>query len=94
MNVTHRLTAVSAAVIYDAEALFKVFLLRDLCDRLEDLCDKAAVLSGYFCGRSDMLPRDNDSVKGSLRVDVGKGIDPLVLIYLCRGDFPCGYFTK
>ena len=78
MNVTYRLTAVSTAVIYNAEALFKVFLLCYLGDRLEDLCDKAAVLGRYLCCRSDMLLRDHKDVNRRLGIDIPEGEDEFI----------------
>lgn len=94
MDMVNGLPPVLPAVVYNAVAIFEVFLLCNFCDCFKNAGNLNAVGGIYFISRADMLFRDYYRVKRRFRVNIAKGVNILVLIDLCARNLSCNYFTK
>jgi hypothetical protein len=74
------LAAVRAVVDDQTIAAVEALFTRNLGRRIKKMAEKIAVA---FCGLADgrdVFTRHYENMRGSLGADVGKGVDPIVLI--------------
>ena len=94
MEVMDRLTRIVAAVGDNAIAARKAFILRYLCNNLENMGDDSRILFVYLRDGGNVLLRDNENVSRCLRSYITECEDELILINLRRGNIPRYYFAK
>src|ERR1700680_2057944 len=91
MEMEDGLAGTASGVHHRAVALRKIELASVFRGHQLQLAKHRLVFRRSFVQRSEMFPRANENVRGSLRADVLKGEDVIVFIYdlrrnLFRGD--------
>ena len=86
MNMIHSLPAIRASVDNNAIAFAESLGARDLCRHRSKVTEQRLVCFIHIGERGDMLPRHNQYVNRSLRVNVRERVAMLVLIDGCRGN--------
>lgn len=94
MDMMDGLSAVLAAVVYNTVAVFKLFLLRNFCNRLKNVSYFRAVGGINLVRRADMLFGNYYNVERGFWVYVVKRVNILILIDLCTGNLPRCYFAE
>jgi len=94
MYMLYCLTTVLSAIIYNAVTVCQAKGGSYLGYRFKYLRYVYAVLRRYFVRATDMSLGNNENVYRCLRIYILKGIDVLILIYLCGGYLSIDYFTK
>ena len=82
MNVFNCLASVLTAVIYDAVAVCKSHLCRDLRNSLKNSCDLNAVIRSYLISTADVSLGHNETVHGRLRIYILERINIFIFINL------------
>jgi hypothetical protein len=87
MEMVDGLTAFHAGVRHDAVTLGEAFFAGDLrCDP-EQMAEQVALAFAGLMDRANVFAGDDEDVDRRLRIDVGKGVDAIVLKDSGRRDF-------
>ena len=89
MQMLNGLAAVLAAVVDDSVAVVQAELGSHLGNRAEDMRDNITIVLGDFIGTADMLLGNEQHMHGSLRVQIVKRDDFVVLIHLFGRNASC-----
>ena len=86
MQMADRLATVGAGVDDDSIAFGEALLSCDLSGGGEELTEQFGVLGCRGGERGEVLPGDDEQVRGSLRVQVGESYDSVVFVDEFGGD--------
>jgi hypothetical protein len=94
VKVVDSLSPVRAVVDDEAVAVVQASGARDLRSGEKQVAEHSAVAYAGFSDGANVLARHNENVRGSLGAYVGEGIDAVVLIDGCRGNFTGDDFAE
>src|SRR5580698_220332 len=88
------LAAVRAVVDDQTVAAVEALFTGDLCCRVKEMAEKIAVVFSGFADGSDVFARHDEDMCRCLGANVGKGVEPVVLVDGCGRNFTGDDFAE